>query len=57
MIKLFSILLGFSFGLSVYAFIGYMFTKRISIGRKYRLKFFIFSILFVLILVLYIYLR
>ncbi|MFN4226825.1 MAG: hypothetical protein ACK4F0_01620 [Candidatus Ratteibacteria bacterium] len=55
MIKLFGVLLGFFLGFSVYCLVGYMFTKKMPIGKKYKLEFFIFFILFILTLILYIY--
>jgi|GEM_PF-2627335 hypothetical protein len=57
MIKLFGILLGFFLGLSVYSFVGYMFTKKMPIGKKYKMKFFMFFVLFVFTCVYYILIK
>jgi len=52
-IKIFSILIGSFLGLIVYSFIGYIFTKKIPIGKKYKFKLFLFLLLFILILLIY----
>jgi len=57
MIKLFGILLGFFLGLSVYSFVGYMFTKKMPIGKKYKMKFFMFFVIFVFTCVYYILIK
>ncbi len=53
MIKLFGILIGFFLGFSVYALVGYMFTKKLPVGKKYKITFFIFLILFLFTCILY----
>ncbi|MCM8771529.1 MAG: hypothetical protein NC926_00245 [Candidatus Omnitrophica bacterium] len=52
-IKIFAILIGFLAGLSVYSFIGYIFTKRLPVGKRYKIKMILFFFLFFVILVAY----
>ncbi|MCM8805079.1 MAG: hypothetical protein NC833_07510 [Candidatus Omnitrophica bacterium] len=53
-VKIFSVIIGTCLGLITYSFIGYIFTKKLSIGKKYKLKFSIFFILLILVLLIYV---
>lgn len=51
--KIFSVLFGILTGLTVYSFVGYMFTKKMPIGKKYKIKMILFGTLFVVSIFLY----
>jgi len=53
-IKIFSILIGLFAGLSVYSFTGYFFTRKLrDVGKKYKIKFISFTLIFISIIFLY----
>jgi len=55
--KIFSVLIGFSFGMIVYSFIGYKFTKNTTISKKYLFKIFLFSSFFLLLVIIYLLIK
>lgn len=56
-IKIFAILIGTFMGLWVYSLIGYLFTKKLPLGKKYQLKLAISFFLFIFLIILYLKMR